>query len=166
MLDALISWLRRHSTSVKEEGGELKFIHANNRSSILAVRADWLDDTIRIENRALADFYSAYWAASIGNGYIIIGTPIQGGLEVSHGFRVPDLQHIREKSESLGMHDAKSMEAFMIEASWMFLYGIDQNTNHLVRFDRDFGSCEVISSIENVLDEWWQIVADEQIMPE
>ena len=123
----------------------------------MVLKDHWLDDLIPIKSDLLRGLFDSCLGASIGNGHIIIGSPVEGGIDVSHNYRIPDLNELRLQAANLGMQNAIVSEAFMIEASWMFLYGVDPQRRRLLRFDRDFGTYETLSSIENVLRDWWQI---------
>jgi len=157
MIDTLLSWLHSHSTSVVRDGRETRFIHPTGSTSILVDRGECADETLPLESASLQDFYSKYCAASIGNGHIIIGTPIVGGFPVSHGYRVPDLREMSETARSLGFPDNANIEVFMQQASWMFIYGMLPQDGSLVLFDRDFEKLRPLLGIESLLQQWWEI---------
>lgn len=157
MKEALISWLKSHSTSVVREGSELRFSHSTGSTSIITARDLWVDGTVPVRNDQLASFYDEYWAASIGDGYIVIGTPVLGGIEVSHGYRIPDLLEMASTSSSLGISPSEDFEIFMMQASWMFIYGIRGNDGSLIEYDRDFKEFDTLVGIEAVLNQWWEI---------
>lgn len=157
MFESLINWLNSHSTSVKQVGNELLFKHTESRSSVVVLKNEWLDGLIPVHSPLLQNLFNGCLAASIDNGHVIIGSIVEGGITLSHGYRIPDLNELRITAARLGMQNVEASEAFMIEAAWMFLYGIDAESKSLLRFDRDFDSYETVSSIENVMDDWWQI---------
>lgn len=161
MFELIANWLKAHSTSVERVGNEIRFVHSVTDSSLLIVKDQWVDGLIPVRSELLGSFFDEGLAASIGNGHIVIGSAVEGGIDVSHGYRIPDLNQMRLQAADLGMGNTEAAETFMMEASWMFLYGVDQSTGRLVRFDRDFGTYESLSSIENVLDDWWQIVVND-----
>lgn len=161
MFELIANWLKARSTSVERVGNELRFVHSVTETSLLVIKDQWVEGLIPVRSDLLRSFFDEGLAASIGNGHIVIGSVIEGGIEVSHGYRIPDLNQMRQQSADLGMTNAEAAEAFMMEASWMFLYGVDQSSGRLVRFDRDFGTYESLSSIENVLGDWWQIVMND-----
>jgi hypothetical protein len=161
MFELIANWLKAHSSSVERVGNELRFVHSETETSLLVLKDHWVDRLIPVQSELLCGFFDEALAASIGNGHIVIGSTIMGGVEVSHGYRVPDLSQMRLQAADLGMTNSEPAETFMMEASWMFLYGVDPRTERLVRFDRDFGTYESLSSIENVLGDWWQIVVND-----
>jgi hypothetical protein len=161
MFELIANWLKAHSSSVERVGNELRFVHSATESSLLIVKDQWVDGLIPVQSELLCGFFDEGVAASIGNGHVVIGSTIMGGVEVSHGYRIPDLNQMRLQAVDLGMTNSEAAETFMMEASWMFLYGVDPRTERLVRFDRDFGTYESLSSIENVLGDWWQIVVND-----
>jgi hypothetical protein len=162
MFKTISNWLSRHSTSIERVGNEIRFIHSGSRTSLLVVKDKWPDGLIPVQSEKLRGFFDEGLAASIGNGQIIIGSSIDGGIEVSHGFRIPDLSEMRSNADDFGIDPTDNFEIFMIEASWMFFYGVDLVSQKLFRFDRDFGTSEAVSSIENVLDDWWQMVLNDE----
>ena len=157
MLESLLAWLHRHSTSVVREGAELRFTHPTGSTSILIVRDAWVDGVTPVKNDQLAFFYSEYWAASIGDGHIIIGTPVLGGMEISHGYRVPDLEDMAATSISLGMEMPPDFQIFMMQGSWLFAYGIKDESGPIVRYDFDYKEFDPVSGIEELLNQWWEI---------
>ena len=84
--------------------------------------------TPQIRQEALADtgeFYAEYWAGSIGDGHIVIGTPVVVGITVSHGYRVPDLREMSataaslrpsQRSESRSLHAAILVDVHLRDA--------------------------------------------------
>ena len=163
MFNIIQTWLQKHSLSTERYGDELRFKHSDTRSSIL-VMGDKLPNRIA-EPRSpiLSAFYSQCAGASIGNGHIIIGALVRDGLNLSHGYRLPDVNEMRQTAARLDMQDPVGAEVFMMEASWLFIYGMVPNSDQMVRFDREFDTYETVSGIESVLNDWWQIVvADDE----
>jgi len=146
---------------VEQVENELRFKHTESRSSVVVLKDKWLDGLIPVHSPLLQNLFSGCLAASIDNGHVIIGSIVEGGTTLSHGYKVPDLNELRITAARLGMKNADASEAFMIESAWMFLYGIDPDSESLLRFDRDFNTYETVSTIESVMDDWWQIVIDE-----
>jgi hypothetical protein len=161
MFELIANWLKARSTSIERVGNELRFVHSATVTSLLVIKDQWVEGLIPTRSDLLCSFYDEGLAASIGNGHILIGSAIEGGIEVSHGYRIPDLNQMRLQAADMGMTNSEASEMFMIEASWMLMYGVDQRSGRLVRFDRDFGTYESLSSIENVLNDWWQIVVND-----
>jgi len=157
MFECITEWLRSHSVSVARVGNELQFKHSESHSSLLILKDDRLDNLIPVESDLLRGLFAGCMAASIGNGHLIIGSTAKGGIMTSHGYRIPDLNEMRLQAADIGMKNPYISETFMIEASWMFLYGVVPGGDRLLRFDRDFGTYESLSSIESVLCDWWQV---------
>ena len=159
----LKEWLTDHSDSWKRVEDEFIFTHATGHTSILLLRDGWRDDVLRPKSACLQAFYENFLGASIGDGQIIIGTPVMVGLSVSHNFRIPDLEEMANQSKALGMPIPETREVFIMEACWMFLYAIDQTASGeaLLRYDRDFQRVDMLLGIQPVLEDWWQMIQAE-----
>jgi hypothetical protein len=165
-IDNLVSWLVQHSERVDETETETVYTHFTGETSVL-VRASAISrNLIPVQNAFLSSFYNRFHAASIGDGHVVIAANIIGGVSVSHGYTIMDLNETRETAENYGMQCGKNEEVFMQSAGWMFLYSIDQSSfpNGALRiYDRDFQkSRELSGGIADVLDEWWSIVLEDQ----
>lgn len=123
-----------------------------------------------VSHKDLSAFYAEYWAGSICDGHVVIGTPMAGGVDVSHGYRIPDLAEMATTANSLGMPEAEGIEVFMQQASWMFIYGLKVADKALFLFDRDFKKLRPLVGIEAVLNQWWEIeladAADAHVAPD
>lgn len=161
----IADWLRRHSTSVELVGNEMRFIHSDTCSSLLVMHAQRREGALPVRAEILRTFFDEALAASIGNGYIMIGSVAEGGVQVSHGYRIPDLGHIRRQAVELGMTDTDAIELFMMEAAWMLVYGVEQRSGRLIRFDHELGAYDSPSSIEEVLEDWWKLEVDDGRVP-
>jgi len=157
-------WLTSRSSSTRQVRNELFFNHATGHTSVLVVRNAWQDNVINPKTETLQVFYNDFLGASIGDGQILIGSTVAGGLHLSQDFDIPDIDEITHKSKALGMALDESDEVFMVEAAWMFLYCIKCSAagETLVRYDRDFSQFETVPSIDCVLDDWWQMVTAER----
>jgi hypothetical protein len=158
----LKDWLTKHSTNVQELDGELRFTHFRGDTSILLPRVKWRDNLLLPRCAALRSFYDQYFGASIGDSQIIIATNVEGGIEISHGFRIPDLGQMKNSAIEVGMPLTADQEVFMVEAGWMFIYAYDFSTPDasLFYYDRDFKKTHKVDGFEKVLDEWWKMVID------
>jgi hypothetical protein len=157
MFEIIKNWLTAHSISIERHGSELRFKHSETESSILVMTEGYQDVIPAGGSPLLIELYRHCAGASIGNGHIIIGSSINGGIKISHGYRLPDLEELRSQAKSLGMVYGDQSEAFMMVACWLFIYGVTPHSERLVCFDREFGTYETISNVENVLNDWWQI---------
>jgi hypothetical protein len=157
MLESLLTWLNSHSTSVVRDGAELRFHHHTGSTSILVVRDAWIDGILPAAHEDLSSFYADYWAGSIGDGHVVIGTPIAGGIDVSHGYRIPDLAEMAATAAHLGLPESAGLEVFMQKGSWLFIYGLKLSDNVLFLYDHEFGDLQPLSGIEAVLNQWWEI---------
>src|SRR5437879_3463296 len=110
MFECIVNWLRSHSISVERVGSELQFKHSESHSSLLVLKDNWLDDQIPVTSDLLCGFFDRCSAASIGNGHIIIGSTVRGGVDVSHGYKIPDLNEMRRQAANLGMANAIASE--------------------------------------------------------
>lgn len=153
-------WLTAHSLKVEETPTEIVFSHQNGETSVLVRREGFRREVIAVSEPPLASFYARYAGASIGGSQIIIATDLAGGVDVSHGFRIPDLIQMESQVEALGVLASAPERIFMVEAAWMFVYGVSSagGTSVLRAYDRDFGTSRVIEKFQDVLDAWWQIV--------
>lgn len=139
------------------DGAELRFHHHTGSTSILVVRDAWIDGILPTAHEDLSLFYADYWAGSIGDGHVVIGTPVTGGIDVSHGYRIPDLAEMAATASALGLPESAGLEVFMQQASWMFIYGLKAASDALFLYDRDFEKLRPLSGIEAVLNQWWEI---------
>ena len=157
-------WLAKHSVSSKRAGDELIFSHATGHTSILLIREGWRDDILSPNSESLRALYENLLGASIGDGQIIVGTPVRGGVSVSQDFLIPDIEAMANQSRKLGMPIPETREVFIMEASWMFLYAIDRTPSGevLVRYDRDLQRSDTLSAVELVLEDWWEMVQAER----
>jgi hypothetical protein len=152
-------WLIEHSVKQTRVENECRFEHFTGETSVLVVREEWKDGLITLTDGHLQSFYSNFYGASIGNGHIVIGTNILGGLRVSHGFRLPDLDEMRAKATALSMKLDAAEEVFMQSAGWMFIYSVSPCASELRlrQHDRDFRSDTFLNGIQPIFDCWWQI---------
>jgi len=51
---------------------------------------------------------------------------------------------------------------FMYEAAWVFIYTLSSEKGKPVmkKYDRDFGSCQIVRELDHVLEKWWKIVIE------
>jgi hypothetical protein len=159
----LMAWLGAHSLRSERIGGEEVFFHATGHKSIIVRREGWIDGIANVEKPTLSGLYEDMLGASIGDGQIIVGTPVVGGVEVSMGFTIPDLDEMEAQAKELGMNIRPSQHVFMMEACWMFLYSVEQRNGNevLLRYDRDFRREDDLMTFDVVLDEWWQMLSAE-----
>ncbi len=156
----LESWLRAHSTEVERVGSELVFTHVNGETSLLLPRESWCDNLLPVEVEPLAAFYREYFGASVGNSQLIFATNVAGGVDVSHGFRLPDFDQMKTQARELGVGVGDAELVFLAEAAWMFIYTLSDEVGKPVlrKYDRDFGTNRVVESLDEVLAAWWNIV--------
>lgn len=150
------------SLKIERIGGELVFTHDKKHSSILLPRDEWKDDLLPVNLEPLASFYSEYFGASIGNGQLVIATNIEGGIQVSHGFKIPDFNQMAAQAIDLGLKFKESEFVFLSEAAWMFVYTLSDEHGQTVlrKYDRDFGGCQIIQTLDEVLENWWKIATE------
>lgn len=86
MFELIANWLKARSTSVERVGNELRFVHSVTETSLLVIKDQWVEGLIPVRSDLLRSFFDEGLAASIGNGHIVIGSVIEGGIEVSHGY--------------------------------------------------------------------------------
>lgn len=165
-LGNLPSWLRAHSSTIETKSGEVIFQHNPDLTSILLPRRSNLGNRIiPVENDLLDPFYQEFGGASIGNSHILIAANLEGGKELSHGFRLPDLHQMARTAQSMNIKIPESEHVFMSSAGWMFFYTVSIAPGPLSfrEYDRDFGTCRLIHDIDEVFDSWWDLVeADRQ----
>jgi hypothetical protein len=156
-------WLAKNSASNKRVGNELLFTHATGHTSTLILRSNRIEDELNPSSSALQAFYEQFLGAAIGDGQLIVGTPVRGGVRISQDFLIPDLNQMQSQAKVLGMPIVEMQEVFMVEACWMFLYAIERTDTEeiLLEYDRDFGETERVRSIQTMLDSWWQMVQAE-----
>jgi hypothetical protein len=156
----LDAWLRLHSIKIERIGTELVFTHINGETSVLLPRDSWCDDLIPVEFEPLRTFYDEYFGASIGNSQLTFATNVRGGLDISHGFKLPDFNQMTTQARELGVNLGNNELAFLAEAGWMFIYSlaIERGEPVLRKYDRDFGNNRVIEKFEDVLTAWWCMV--------
>ncbi len=156
----LETWLKAHCTKVECVGAEQVFTHVNGETSLLLPREGWRDGLIAVEVEPLASFYRKYFGASIGNSQLTFATNIAGGLDVSHGFRLPDFNQMANQVQELGVKVDQSEQVFLAEAGWMFIYSVccENGQPVLRKYDRDFGTRRPVANLEEILSDWWAIV--------
>jgi hypothetical protein len=156
----LRKWLAEHSVKSKENGAEIVFTHASGETSILLLRNEQAMSVVQVSLEPLASFYREYSGASIGNTQILIGTNVKGGVQLSPGLRLPDLEQMTKQARELEIAIGKSEQVFMAEAAWMFVYTIagEGEQGVLRRYDRDFGTNRLIENLDGVFESWWKIV--------
>lgn len=159
----LEAWLKDRSTAVERRGAELVFRHQGGGTSVLLPRQppDPADASLLVE--PLAPIYRNFLGASIGDSQLTFATSVAGGVEISHGFRLPDFAEMATQTRALGIEVGPSERVFLAEADWMFVYTVSspESGSVLRLYDRDYGTSRVIESLEVVLDQWWQIVLDD-----
>lgn len=158
----LETWLKAHCTKVERLGAELVFTHVNGETSVLLPREGWRDGLLAIELEPLAPFYSEYLGASIGNSQLTFATNIAGGVDVSHGFRLPDFEQMAMQARELGVSVGESEQIFLAEAGWMFIYTMSSENGQpiLRKYDRDFGTSRTLGGLDEVLASWWKIAGE------
>src|SRR5688572_23459703 len=136
----LEKWLRAHSIKEERIDGKQIFTHPFQRESILLPRDYWRDDLLPVDMEPLSDFYRENYGASIGDGHLLFATNIEGGVQLSKGFRLPDLQQMKAQAAELGVIAGESEILFLAVAGWMFLYAVRMTDNgpRIVCYDRDF----------------------------
>jgi hypothetical protein len=160
----LESWLRAHSTKVELVGAEIIFTHVNSETSLLLPREGWRDGLHAVDIEPLASFYGDYFGdyfgASLGNSHLTFATNIAGGVDVSHGFRMPDFEQMAAQARELAINIGESEQAFLAEAGWAFVYTMSNENGCTVlrKYDREFGTIRKIESLDEVLAGWWKIV--------
>jgi hypothetical protein len=159
----LREWLGMHAVRVERIGNEEVFTHFTGESSVVVLREGWIDDLIATESDDLGELFSDLLGASIGDGHIVIGTPVVDGLAVSHGFTIPDLNYMKAQAEDLGMLVHPFQRVFIMQACWMFFYSLENRggRNVLLRYDRDFRREDEVPDLQSVLDDWWKMVMAE-----
>jgi hypothetical protein len=156
----LKDWLRTHSTSARKNDHELVFTHPNGETSILLPRETWKDNLIAVKMEPFSTFYSEYFGASIGNSQIMLGTTIRGGVDISHGFRLQDIEEMGRKVRELEVPIGASEQVFMVEAAWMFIYTLERESGIIRVHDRDFGTSQIIPDLHEVFESWWTGVVE------
>jgi hypothetical protein len=161
---ALEDWLKAHSTKVERIGAEIVFTHVSGETSVLLPRDTWRDSTLSVEVEPLASFYGEYFGASVGNSQLTFATNVAGGLDVSHGFRLPDFEQMAAQARELGVHVGEFEHIFLAEAAWMFVYTVDCESGQPVlrKYDRELGTNRIIESLDVVLEAWWKMVLADQ----
>ena len=156
----LEDWLRQRSIKVERNGPELIFTHFTGETSILLPRDTWRDNLISFDCDWLASFYDDLFGASIGNSQIIIGTNVRGGIDISHGCRLPDLDQLADKARALGIVVPAAELPFIAEAGYMFFYTVRSSpAGFLFRVhDRDFGTSTRVTGFWEVLENWWTMI--------
>ena len=156
----LQNWLQEHSVKSEQSGAETVFTHISGETSVLLSRNEQAHSIIQVNLEPLASFYRECSGASIGNSQILIGTNVVGGVKLSNGLQIPDLNRMTKQSRELEILIGKGELVFMTEAAWMFVYTIAGEGEQPVlrRYDRDFASSRVIKDLDEVLESWWKIV--------
>jgi hypothetical protein len=156
----LEAWLAAHSVRRDLGEGEIVFSHSLSETSILIPRVTRDADRPMFHSEPLLSFYREYSGASIGNSQIMIGTDLPGGVQVSHGFRLPNLSEMAEQAVQLGVRIGNGERIFMVEATWMFIFTMEEQGEKSVlrKHDRDFGTCRVLKSLEEVFENWWTLI--------
>jgi hypothetical protein len=160
--DQVKEWLNSRSVSSETVAGELRYVHPSGETSLLVLGNPRHSNVLSVKSPLLGAFYEAFSGASIGNGHIVIASNRVGGVDVSHGFTVPDLSEMRIHAERLGMPLGVDDVVFMHVASWMFVFAVDARGN-MRRFDRDLKKVREVPGIESVFNDWWSIVLEDPI---
>lgn len=163
-IDDFINWLRSHSESIEETETELVFTHFTGETSALVFSSP-SEGRLDVGNPFLSSFYESFSGASIGNGHIVILSNIKGGVSVSHGYSILDLEEAQSKVIEWGMECDADEDVFMQTASWMFVYSIKTGADidaDVRLYDRDYRKSRNVGGIKEVLEEWWSIVLEDQ----
>ncbi len=116
---------------VEKIGTEIVFTHFYGQTSILLPRDHWQDDLIIAGAPSLASFYNEYFGASIGDSFLIIATNIAGGVDISHKYKMPDLNQPFETAGNLGLKIPPSEHVFIAKAGYMFFYTFSEKDSLL-----------------------------------
>jgi hypothetical protein len=157
------SWLRAHSAAEERRGGELVFKHDSGETSLLVPREERWTELLAIDAASpLSEFYERFVGASIGDSHLTFATSVPGGLDMSHDFRLHDIDQMKSEAAGLGVEIGPRESTFLAEAAWMFIYTVEtEHDRSLLRvYDRDFGTVRVVESLENVFEEWWKLVIE------
>lgn len=156
-------WLASRSVRTERRHSEIVFTHFTGETSILVPRTLRTEPLVEVNVASLSSFFLEYSGASIGNGHIILGTNVVGGISTSHGFKLPDLIQMREEARKLGVVPSSGEQVFMMAAAWMFIYTLEQKDGKetLRKYDRDYAKNRVVESFGKVLEVWWKIVTED-----
>ena len=135
--DQIKGWLNSRSVSLETVAGELRYVHPSRETSLLVLRGLNQSNVIPVRSALLGTVYETLSGASIGNGHIVIASNLVGGVDVSHGFTIPDLGEMRTHAQRLDMPLNADDDVFMQVAGWMFVFAVDSR-GVVRRFDRDF----------------------------
>jgi hypothetical protein len=154
-------WLTERSASVETRGAEVIYTHATGEKSVLVKRESWRDDMLQLTNPMLTDFYAEYLGASIG-GSLIIATIVEGGLTLSLGYRLFDLDKLKSTASNLGICPQPNEDLFMMGYAGTFFYGYENTGEkvHLRRHDRDYKCSDEDMSFLDVINNWWEICTE------
>ncbi len=160
----LEKWLEARSTKKELINGELVYSHKDNTTTVLIPRSE---DDVPYDSKLLSSplswFYEKYICASVGNSHVILASSKCGGVEISHGYKVPDRQEMTDTLNGLNVVGETGDYFIGVEAAWMFGYGVrgSGDQSKLIRFDRDMQTAEEVQSLESIFDDWWDLVCED-----
>jgi hypothetical protein len=160
----LEGWLDARATSKESIGEEIVFTHKDNSTSILLPKVGQASEDQALSNSPLSWFYDEFKGASIGNSHVMLASSQKGGVVISQGFRLPDREMMIDTLKKLGFENNADETFFAVEAAWMFAYAIKiaDGVASLVRYDRDMKTFESVESLKTVLEDWWNLVCEDE----
>jgi hypothetical protein len=155
-------WLSERSTDVRRIGSELHFTHLDKPVgvSVLIEHPRHLEaPCVNVRTPELAAFYGRFLGGSLFGGMLMIASPMKGGVQLSEGFRLPDLDEAKQFARDYEFSIGDDTDVFLISSAWTFLYSPGKSpTAPLICYDRDFRTISEDRSFSQVLSEMWTIV--------
>lgn len=150
-------WLAENSKEVRRVGSELHFTHSYRSRSVLIERPSHSEmPFVNIHAAELAEFYRRFLGGSLFNSMLMIATPLKGGVQISEGFRLPDLDEVKQFARDYEFSIADDTDLFLISSAWMLLFSPGKTPGGpLICYDRDFRTIDEDRTFAEVLSEMW-----------
>ncbi len=155
----LENWLASRSAAIERQGAEIHYIHSETRKSILVERAPGTNpEGLEVHSEELKRFYQRFLGGSLLDSMLMIASPVRGGVQLSAGYTIPDLDEVRQYARGFGFEISDTEDLFLVQSAWMFLHapGV-QDCAFLRCYDRDFQDIMEDRTFEQILEEQWAL---------
>jgi len=153
------AWLAAKSLEVRRSGGEIHFIHSEKLRSVLVEQVQSSAERIQAHNEDLAAFYRRFLGGSICNSMLMLACPLKGGIQLSVGHKLPDLDEVKQTAREHQIDVSDEEDLFLVGSAWMFFYAPGKQPNAPLRcYDRDYREVYEDRTFEQVLSETWSLM--------
>lgn len=116
-------------------------------------------EQVQVHNEDLAAFYRRFLGGSICNSMLMLACPLKGGIQLSVGHKLPDLDEVKQTAREHQLDVGDGEDLFLIGSAWMFFYAPGKQFNGPLRcYDRDYREIYEDRTFEQVLSETWSLM--------